>query len=784
MKSNLKAFISFLIIFSIIISFTGCSGKLSGDSASEDITPMSPASTSSSQTSTSETEPPTTSTSISSDSSISSSSTSTEPEQASDEINTDSDSGEIKDTGDINDLSTQRYYFQLGINSFEEKKYVEAQYYLEKIKSKYFIMADYINFYISKSMLMQKKYDLAAQSYKDLIENYPQSIFMEKAQIELADSYYLKEDFMKALEHYKLFYSKFSSSELISYSLFQEGVCSEKTGHNQDAYDRYKKIYLEYPVSEYAVMSLDNLTRLSEESSFPVFEPTVGELYLRAEKLFGIYYYETALMDLNKIIETEDASNKYPEIYTKALFKTGMSYFNMNSYENARKYLQSCYDKSPSGTYADDCLYYLGRSLTNLNSYDEAINSYKKLLEKFPQSNYGDDSLYRSGRISYIADDWQNAAFYFQRLIDEYPDGDKLPDGYWELGWIQYRLEEFDSAAITFEKMAAKFRGGALEEKGFFWQAKCLLKLNRNAEATELFAKTFSQDPLSYYGFASADFLKKTGSAVTMPVFDKNLNPQNPAISDIIPDIYNELIPQNITEAKDATHINKAKELLFIKFYNSAAAEIAASKNETDADPEKILEISTLYLLSKDYENSIGIVQKNYSKLSSSLTGDKKDYYYYLFYPYAYKEFVSKYCTKYNVEPDFLLAIIREESRFKADAGSHAGAQGLMQIMPATGKSVANQIGISNFNESMLHDPEISITMGSFYISQMLSNFGNNKYYALGAYNGGPGAMQRWISKYGGLDIDEFIESLTYDETKNYIKKVMASYFIYDLLYK
>jgi len=721
---------------------------------------------------------------MSQSSSESSSTTSVGLEQASEVIDNDSSSNEIKDTGDINDLETQRYYFKLGINSFEENKYVEAQYYLEKIKSKYFIMADYINFYISKSMLLQKKYDLAAQSYKNLIEDYPQSIFLEKAQIELADSYYLKEDFMKAHEHYKLFYSKFSSSELISYSLFQEGVCSEKTGSNQGAYDIYKKIYLEYPVSDYAALSLDNLTRLSAESGLPVFEPTVGELYSRAEKLFGVYYYETALNDLIKIIETEDASNKYPEIYSKALFKTGMSYFNMNSYENARKYLQLCYDKSPSGTYADDSLYYLGRSLTNLNSYDEAINSYKKLLEKFPQSNYGDDSLYRSGRISYIADDWQNAAFYFQRLIDEYPDGDKISDGYWELGWIQYRLEEFESAAITFEKMAAKFKGAALEEKGLFWQAKCFLKLNRDSEATALFEKTFSQDPLSYYGFASAEFLKKMGNSVAMPVFNKNLNPQNPVISEIIPDIYEELIPQNITEAKDATHINKAKELLFIEFYNSAAAEIAASKSETDADPEKILEISTLYLLSKDYENSIGIVQKNYSKLSTALSGDKKDYYYYLFYPFAYRELVSKYCTKYNVEQDFLLAIIREESRFKADAGSHAGAQGLRQIMPATGKSVANQIGISNFDESMLHDPETSITMGSFYISQMLSNFENNKYHALGAYNGGPGAMQRWISKYGTLDIDEFIESLTYDETKNYIKKVMTSYFIYELLYK
>jgi len=780
LKSNLKSFISFIIIFSIIISFSGCSNKLLQVSSVKDILSSSSVPTSSSQAGTTASAAPPSSTS---ESPISPSTESAETSTSEGSFD-NPDSGETKDTKDINDLSTQRYYFQLGIKSFEETKYVEAQYYLEKIKSTYFIMADYISFYTAKSMLLQKKYDLAAESYISFINNYPQSIFLEKANIELADLYYLKEDFTKALEQYKLFFGRFTSSELIPYALFQEAVCGEKSGNAQDAYDIYKRIYLEYPVSEYAQLSIDNLTRLSEEKNLPVFEPTINELYSRAEKLFSVYSYETALKDLNKIIESDDVSNKYPETYSKTLFRTGMCYFNMNNYENARKYLKLYYDKFPSWTYADDSLYYLGRSLTNLNSYGEAINTYKKLLELFPQSNYGDDSLYRCGRIAYISDDWQNAAFYFQRLIDEYPDGDKLPDGYWELGWIQYRLEEFGSAAITFEKMAAKFSGGALQEKGLFWQAKCFLKLNKEAEAISLLEKTFSMDPLSYYGFASAESLKKAGAAVTMPSFDKNLNPLNPGISEIIPDIYNELIPYQITDSKDVTHINKAKELLFIKFYTNAAAEIAASKQGTDADPEKLLEVSTLYLLSKDYENSIGIVQKNYTKLSTSLTGNKKDYYYYLFYPYAYNELILKYSTEYNVEPDFLLAIIREESRFKADADSHAGAQGLMQVMPATGRTIAAQIGISNFSESMLHDPQISIKMGSYYISRMLSNFENNKYYALGAYNGGPGAMQRWISKYGSLDIDEFIESLTYDETKNYIKKVMASYFIYDLLYK
>lgn len=697
-------------------------------------------------------------------------------------LNDNSDS-EIKDTGNLNDLSTQRYYFDLGIKSFENKNYVEAQYYLEKIKNYYLILNDYIKFYIAKSMLMQKKYDLAIENYKNLINEYPQSIFQEKANIELADAYYLSDNFTQAEEYYKLFNSKFPSSDLIPYSIFQMGVCEEKINKLNDAYNNYKKIYLEYPASDYAKLSLDNLTRLSKQNGLPEFLPTINELSLRADKLFSIYYYDLALIDYNKIISQNEAANAYPQIYSKALFKIGMCYFNMADYNNSLKYLKLNYEKFPTNEYADDSLYYIGRSLTNLDSYEEAIQTYKRLLERFPQSNYADDSLYRCGRIAYTTNDWKTAAAYFQRSINEYPNGDKLSDAYWELGWIQYRLKEYENAASTFNKMSISFKGDDLEGKSLFWEAKCLEKLSKNTEAIDLYKKVFSINPFSYYGFASAEILKQQKINLGLPEINKNLNPQNSNISTILPEIYKDLIPHEIKDKNEVNHINKAKELLYIKFFDSAAKEVQASKSEMDANPQKILEISTMYLKSNDYENSIKIIQQNYKKLSSSLTGNLKDYYYYLFYPFAYKDILLKYSNAYNVEPNFLLAIIREESRFKADAGSYAGAQGLMQIMPKTGISIASKIGISNFNVSMLHDPEISIKMGSYYISQMLNNFNGNKYYALGAYNGGPNAMQNWIAKYGNLDINEFIESLTYEETKNYIKKVMASYFVYELLY-
>ncbi|MEE8324475.1 MAG: transglycosylase SLT domain-containing protein, partial [Candidatus Humimicrobiaceae bacterium] len=95
----------------------------------------------------------------------------------------------------------------------------------------------------------------------------------------------------------------------------------------------------------------------------------------------------------------------------------------------------------------------------------------------------------------------------------------------------------------------------------------------------------------------------------------------------------------------------------------------------------------------------------------------------------------------------------------------------------------AKQIGLSGYQDSMLTDPEVNIQMGTYYLRQQLDNFSENLVYCLGAYNGGPGSMSGWVSKWSNLETDEFIENITYLETRDYIKKVMGNYYFYQMLY-
>ena len=698
-----------------------------------------------------------------------------------------SDNKKIKTSNDTStdtaDIAELRLYFIQAMKYFDEGTYLIAEYYLNKVKDSYPVLQDHIFYYMAKSLFYQEKYYQAEEYYQKLIKNYPDSIWAENANLEYADIFYIKEDYITAENEYDNFRTAFPHSSYIPYCLFQLAVCQEKNGKKDLASENYKEIWLKYPLNEYSEIAWENLNKLAGEGSVELFIPTANQIYGRGEIFFSIYHYSSALDEFNKILQGDYLNNLSPELYSKTLFKKGMCYFNLSDYSQSKYYLSLSYEKSPSGSVADDSLYYLGRALTNLNLDNDAISYYQKLIELFSASNYSDDALYRTGRIYSLKGDFNNAAIYFQRVPSEYPNGDKLPDALWELALIQYRSADYNSAKTTFSNYASSYKGTSLEEKGLFWQAKCHQKLGDNDSAAELYQKIIDLSSYSYYTFASGKMLAEMNKEVKIEEINNELNPENPGIADIIPDIYSILEEESYIKDGEINHINKAIELLKLEFFNSASLEIEAGSGEIKENPARTLEIATLFLKSNNYSNSIKIIHKNFKQLKSELNEPYMDYLYYLYYPYGYKEAVQKYSSQYNLDPLFTLAVMRQESLFQPDAGSYAGAQGLMQIMPATGEGIAGQIGISNYNVNLLLDPDTNIRMGTYYLRQQLDNFGQNEFYCVGAYNGGPGRMSEWVSERGEMDIDEFIESVSYEQSREYIKIVMGNYYFYQMLY-
>ncbi len=143
-----------------------------------------------------------------------------------------------------------------------------------------------------------------------------------------------------------------------------------------------------------------------------------------------------------------------------------------------------------------------------------------------------------------------------------------------------------------------------------------------------------------------------------------------------------------------------------------------------------------------------------------------------------YRQVIEPQVRRQGLDMSWVYGLMRQESRFIAPARSSAGAQGLMQVMPATGKWVAGKIGLPNYNPRLLTDPDTNVLLGTSYMRIILDDLDNHPVLASAGYNAGPGRARRWRDERP-LEGAIYAETIPFDETRDYVKKVMANTVIY-----
>ena len=154
-----------------------------------------------------------------------------------------------------------------------------------------------------------------------------------------------------------------------------------------------------------------------------------------------------------------------------------------------------------------------------------------------------------------------------------------------------------------------------------------------------------------------------------------------------------------------------------------------------------------------------------------------------LYYPLDYRSIIEQRAVQQGLPPYLVFAMIRQESAFDAAARSWAGARGLMQLMPATGREVAQRLGL-RFSTSNLSDPDFSVRLGTRYFKQVLDMFDGNQVLALAGYNGGPYRIKKlWRQAGSSPELDRFVDGLYLEETKTYVKRILLFEDSYEKLY-
>ena len=148
-------------------------------------------------------------------------------------------------------------------------------------------------------------------------------------------------------------------------------------------------------------------------------------------------------------------------------------------------------------------------------------------------------------------------------------------------------------------------------------------------------------------------------------------------------------------------------------------------------------------------------------------------------FPMAYRENLTREAGKRGIHASWAFAITRQESAFMADAKSHAGAMGLMQLMPATAKETAKRYNIPLGSPQQVLNPNTNIQLGAAYLNQIHRQFGGNRVLASAAYNGGPGNVRKWLRGADHLPFDVWVETIPFDETRQYVQNVLSYSVIY-----
>ena len=228
-------------------------------------------------------------------------------------------------------------------------------------------------------------------------------------------------------------------------------------------------------------------------------------------------------------------------------------------------------------------------------------------------------------------------------------------------------------------------------------------------------------------------------------------------------------------DIEQQTAYRRAIELKTLGLDADAANEVAVLTDRYSRDPDVLIAFSTMLNEVGAYHHALRLARARFRDQLERTGGTVSPSLWNVAYPTGLLPTIKLQGAK-GVDPYLIAAIIREESQYDVKAVSRVGAIGLMQVMPSTANNVAQRVGLPAVLREDLFDQETNIRIGVRYVEQLLEQFSGNLVYTIASYNAGPIAVGNWIAQYRGQSQDEFVELIPYQETRQYVKRVLRTY--------
>lgn len=549
-----------------------------------------------------------------------------------------------------------------------------------------------------------------------------------------------------------------------------------------------------------------------------------------------IYQFNRAFAEarhhLEAIVNNHPSSTAVPE----SLFLIGRGFAQLTNFTDAVKWFERIEEQHPNDTFAKDAVLQMASAYTRLGKHREAIARYERFISKYPDDERLDraylnviDALRDSGEESEALKRCDETAAKFRGKAGEAQAVFVRARIHLSKNQYEAALADIDTLRDLKDLGGADIPGGTTPAEVAFMRAFVLEQLRRSPEAVQGYL-AIPDGRGEYYGWRATERLRflaadKDGKASVeqeaaqlraasggdrIAVLSKLIrlsegHLRTTALNELrsayaaSPQYKLPVLPKQrpvgrtqfrTSAPSDLKSDSKtiADELAFLGLFDEAAFELEAVSRGTTGSPRTLapdveFTIAHTYLQGNRADRISAFVEPMV-KLPSDFQPELLPHEISRsLFPVPYRDELRKHATPRNVDPRFLLSIMRQESRFRPNVKSYAAARGLMQFISDTSDRIAGKLGLPSFEQDDLYHPSTAILFGSEYTNELFAHFINQPEAVAASYNGGEDNMKRWLGRSRSDLPERYVPEIAYSQSKDYVWKVMSSYRVYQMLY-
>jgi len=649
-------------------------------------------------------------------------------------------------------------WFAIGYAHYLDGQYPASIAALEKSQAYIGELNDYTSFFIGNSYVASNNPQASLSYLKDFGTRYPDSVYANDAELAYVKALLATNHPAEAVQ---LLTHRGGGGAEVEFLL---GKAYVQNGQSRSGAEVLRRVYYDYPTSSQADLAESDLKRIPEAESLPAV--TFAEHQRRADGLYKGRRWAPAADEYKLMVSLAPAGQQ-----SQVNIQLANALMKLGDNRQAKEVLARIPD---DGSEASAEKWYQSAEIARNTSDDAELSTIlQHMRATTPASPWLESALFTAGNMYLLRQDYDRAIDYYREIHERFPNSSKASYAQWKCAWLTYRQNRPEQARKYFDQQIEFYPGSNEVPNAIYWRGRLAEADQNYGLARAYYLKLTDRYRNYYYGVAARKRLATLPDAQSVAVASLQ---HIPGITKIEPESL------RTTPPDDDLHYNRSRLLENAGALDLAVRELQAG---TSSGPSwEMVEIARMYTGAGEYYRALQALKHAISGYFAMDVSALPQPYWEGLFPRPYWEALRRNSEANGLDPYLVASLIRQESEFNPGVVSHANAYGLMQLLPTTGKGTAKQVGLHNYKTDSLLDPSINIELGTKYFREMVDHFGGQVEYALAAYNAGSSRVEEWRSSGNYHDIEEFVESIPFTETREYVQAIVRNAEVYKQVYK